>query len=159
MKSTNKRMTRPQRIGYLDPVQTDISRVKIQCLIFVLFFGVYKMNLFSLRFTPGMENATHLMATGHHPGKPSRVGWEMGWRSCQISSRMNICPSGERQVRLRTICLFSGLWLRCIYSSPLLAAHIVKYCESVFFNKIYNHGSVLALWNPNSINPCHFICM
>lgn len=64
----------------------------------------HDMNLFSSRFTPDMGNATHLMATRPHPEKPSRVEWEMVWRSCWISSRMSICPSGERQVRFKTIC-------------------------------------------------------
>lgn len=61
-------------------------------------------NLFSCRFTPDMGNATLLMVTRPHPEKPSRVEWGTGWRSCWISSRMSICPSGERQVSLKTIC-------------------------------------------------------
>lgn len=63
------------------------------------------MNLSLHRFTPDMGNATLLMATRLHPGKPSRVEWETGSRSCWISSRMSIFPSGERQVSLKTICL------------------------------------------------------
>lgn len=60
--------------------------------------------LFSSRFTLDTGNATLLMATRPHPGKPSRAEWETGWRSCWISSRMSICPSGERQVSFKTVC-------------------------------------------------------
>lgn len=58
-------------------------------------------NLFSSRFIPDTGNATPLMVTRQHPGKASRVEWETGWRSCWISSKMSICPSGERQVSLK----------------------------------------------------------
>lgn len=61
-------------------------------------------NLFSSRFTLDTGNATRSMATRPHPGKPSRAEWETGWRSCWISSRMSICPSGERQVSFRRVC-------------------------------------------------------
>lgn len=69
-----------------------------------VYGDAHDRNLFSSRFTPDMGNATLLMVTRPHPGKPSRAEWEMGWRSCWISSRMSICPSGERQVSLKTIC-------------------------------------------------------
>lgn len=69
-----------------------------------VYGDVHDRNPFSSRFTPDMGNATLLMATRPHPEKPSRAEWEMGWRSCWISSRMSICPSGERQVSLKTIC-------------------------------------------------------
>lgn len=69
-----------------------------------VYGDIHDMNLFSSRFTPDMGNATLLMATRPHPGKPSRVEWEMGWRSCWISNRTSICPSGERRVSLKTIC-------------------------------------------------------
>lgn len=69
-----------------------------------VYGDVHDRNLFSSRFTPDMGNATLLMVTRPHPEKASRAEWEMGWRSCWISSRMSICPSGERQVSLKTIC-------------------------------------------------------
>lgn len=65
---------------------------------------VHDRNLFSSRFTLDTGNATLLMATRPHPGKPSRAEWETGWRSCWISSRMSICPSGERRVSFQTVC-------------------------------------------------------
>lgn len=69
-----------------------------------VYDDVLDNNLFSSRFTQDMGNATPLMGTRPHPGNLSRVEWEMGWRSCWISSRTNICPSGERQVSFQTIC-------------------------------------------------------
>lgn len=74
------------------------------CGLCHVYGDAHDRNLFSSRFTPDMGNATLLMATRQHPGKPSREEWEMAWRSCWISSRMSICPSGERQVSLKTIC-------------------------------------------------------
>lgn len=42
------------------------------------------------------------MGTKQRPERRNKEGWEMDWRLCWISNRMNICPSGRRQVSYST---------------------------------------------------------
>lgn len=102
------------------------------------------MNLSLHRFTPDMGNATLLMATRLHPGKPSRVEWETGSRSCWTSSRMSIFPSGERQVSLKTICLLKAV--------PIVQREILLLWFQRCIKVIFSHGNLSTTPIPKSWN-------